>query len=714
MSTVMAESTLHISSSEDVTAAEVRRRLRGARILLVGLDPWGVAAAVDLAAAGVGALHILDDAQVSEDDLAAEVFPENTRGLERAAALCATLRRIAPECAATWKRLSVAAHRPLLHDDGRWDLVIACVAADELLVLQSVARYAHAARAPSLSAHMDGLDAVIGPAVIPGETACWECHRLRRLAHTEEGRVEHALQTTLLSERPQPRRRTCLASMPALVGHAAALAAINLLVRGSASRFAGAVVVQNLVELESSLHSVLRMPWCEICGGAHAARANDRSAGDAAPRLDAARTPEELRRMLVGVVDARVGIVRQVEMDLLNPVNAPDLPITATAVLGQYTDGHYRSSHCGVPKLGSGKGSTLVEAMIGAVGEAVERYSAGRFRARDLLRTAVGAMTGGFIAPERLCLYSDDQYARPGFPYARLDPRTPIDWTLGHWLGTSSVVAVPALPVYYNYPAPPESHFCQVTSNGLAAGAELEDASLRAALELVERDAFMISWLARRPGRRLRLNRPLDPVSQEILRQLAERGVRVELYLLDVGLAVPVVMSVGHGDGVRWPGATVALAAHLSPRNAIRKSILEQAHVGPYLHRLMISGSVAIPERPEDVHTLDEHAHYYFPPSRASAFAFLGAGGTIAASDLEEPEDLSLAGLVRRIEAAGLRVAVVDVTSPDLAPTPFRVVRAVGPDFQQIHFGHLLARLGNPRLAAMASQGINPDPHPMA
>jgi ribosomal protein S12 methylthiotransferase accessory factor len=54
------------------------------------------------------------------------------------------------------------------------------------------------------------------------------------------------------------------------------------------------------------------------------------------------------------------------------------------------------------------------------------------------------------------------------------------------------------------------------------------------------------------------------------------------------------------------------------------------------------------------------------------------------------------------------------VTSPDLAVTPLRVARALGPGFQQIHFGHLLGRLGNPRLWAMAPRGINPDPHPMA
>jgi ribosomal protein S12 methylthiotransferase accessory factor len=42
------------------------------------------------------------------------------------------------------------------------------------------------------------------------------------------------------------------------------------------------------------------------------------------------------------------------------------------------------------------------------------------------------------------------------------------------------------------------------------------------------------------------------------------------------------------------------------------------------------------------------------------------------------------------------------------------VARALGAGFQQIHFGHRLARLGNPRLLAMTTRGINPDPHPMA
>jgi ribosomal protein S12 methylthiotransferase accessory factor len=273
---------------------------------------------------------------------------------------------------------------------------------------------------------------------------------------------------------------------------------------------------------------------------------------------------------------------------------------------------------------------------------------------------------------------------------------------------------VPALPALFDHPAAPGEAFCQVTSNGLAAGATRADASMRAALELIERDAFMISWLARLPGRTIVLDDSVDPGAREVARELAERGARLELHLLDVGLGVPTVVSIGFGDGERWPGATVAMAAHPSPARAIRKAVLEQGHVGPYLRRLMIERAKPVPESPEDVRTLDDHARYYFPPSRAAAFAFLGRGGEIRAASLEEPERPSLDLLVERIRRAGLRVAVVDLTSPDLRATPFRVVRALGPDFQQIHFGHALGRLGNPRLLAMAPSGLNPDPHPMA
>jgi len=695
------------------TSQETMERLQRARVLVVGLEPWGAVAAADLAAAGVGAVHLLDDRPVNDDDLAAvRLLGPADLGAERAPAVARALRRAArggERCAITSGTLVATAGAPLVLADTRWDLLLACVPGDDLFVLQAVARFAHAASLVSLSGHLEGLDAIVGPAVVPGRTACWNCARFRRLAAGKRGRRDEPLHGALLAARAPRRERTYLGPMPGALGHALALAAIEVLASPESAGVTGRILIENLVTLESTYHGVLRLPECEICGGAGASTS---PGGPPAVRLDAARDPAELRRLLSGVVDARTGIVTAIVLGSQDSPHGVEAPIMATAVLGAY-GGCALHGHGGDPEDGSGKGLTHVQAMIGAVGEAVERYAASRVDPRAIVRAPAAALPGDVLDPARLCLYAERQYAEPGFRYARLAPDATIDWTQGTWIDTGEPVYLPALPTYYDYPAPHDEYFCQVTSNGLAAGPTLADASLRAVLELVERDAFTLTWLSRLPARRILLDDSIGAAVRDVARQLADGAVELRLYLLDAGLHVPVVMCVVFGEGRRWPGATVALAAHLSPRAAIEKAILEQGQGGPYYRRLLEEGKSVIPASADEVRTLEDHALYYFPPPRSAAFAFLDVGVAVPAAALEEPASLSLGTLASRLRAAGMRVAVADLTSPDLAATPFRVARALGPDFQQIHFGHRLARLGNPRLAALAPRGTNPDPHPL-
>lgn len=658
---------------------------------MVGAAPWGAVAARDLAAAGLGALHL-----VADDEPAAEE-------------LARTLLADAPGCALTRETLTASPGDPLAVSECRFDLVMACLPPDDLVTFGAVARLSHAARAISVSAAIDGLDAVLGPAVVPGETACWDCARRRRLAHADKPRLSHALHDALLEARPPRRQHGYLSPASAALGYELAAAAMELLVSPATSPLVGRMMVRSLVDLDASSHLVLPMPTCDVCGGAAAIR-QEPGAGD----LGEARDAEELRRMLEGVVDARTGIVSRLFVSSQDSPYGADKPVMAHAVLGAYSPCALHD-HEQEPEDGSGKGLTIVEALIGAVGEAVERYAAGQFEGAKLVRASVSEMAGEIISPRQLGLYSDAQYAEPGFPFAPIGGDTPIEWARGVWLDTGEPVSVPALTTYYNYHARREAYFSQVTSNGLAAGRSVEDAALRAALELVERDAYTLTWLARLPAPRVRIDEGVSAGAREVARRLvgeAGEGGRLTVYSLDVGLRIPVMMCVVYGDGVRWPGASIAIASHLRPRVAIEKAILEQAQAGYYYRRLLEEGR-AVPPRPEDVHTLVDHALYYFPRSRARAFGFLDHGGEIRASELPEPKHCSLGELTRRVAAAGLRIAIVDVTSSDLAPTPFRVVRAQGPGFQQIHFGHRLPRLGNPRLQALAPNGTNPDPHPL-
>lgn len=701
---------------------EAARRLGEARVLIVGLEPWGAVAATELAAAGVGALHLLDDGQVASDDLeSVRAWGSEHLGRPRSQALMEGLSETAPWCRVTRSMLTVAEDRRLILDDTNWDLVIGATAADDLLLLRSLARFAHEAKVVSLLGHLEGINAFVGPVVVPGKTACWNCSRLRQLANAEHPQAAHALQASLLVERPQPRRRTYLTPMAAVLGHFLALEALKLISHYTPSTLIGRLLVQNLVTLETTLHTVVRMPWCEVCGGASDGgtlpggpvggenEESERKGGQG--RLDAVREPGELRKLLAGWVDERTGVIRHLIMGSPEATE-PELPLMSSAVLASYTEGKYQPEQ---PEIGSGKGLSSIEAMVGAAGEAIERYSASRYRKDDMFRASLNDLQADALDPRRLCLYDETQYDEPGFPFARFDPDLPIEWTTGHWLDSGKKVWVPALPTYFNFRVRPQELFCQVSSNGLAAGADLEDASLRAIFELVERDAFVITWLSQRTGRKVVLDDSLDVRVHEVVRQLEERGASIELYLLDAGIFIPTVACLGFGDGQRWPGVTVALGAHLNLHTAVRKAILEQGHVGPYIRRLMLSGEHSIPARPEEVRTLTDHALYYAPAERAQVLNFLRSSeDPTFLAEMEEAQDVSLRSCVERLTAANIRVAIADVTSPDIAASPFRVVRALGTDIQQIHFGFKLRRLANPRLKAMINHGLNPHPHPLA
>lgn len=44
--------------------------------------------------------------------------------------------------------------------------------------------------------------------------------------------------------------------------------ALKLIGNFASGRLPGRVLVQHLVTNQSSYHKIIRMPWCEVCGGA--------------------------------------------------------------------------------------------------------------------------------------------------------------------------------------------------------------------------------------------------------------------------------------------------------------------------------------------------------------------------------------------------------------------------------------------------------------
>ncbi|WP_437685908.1 TOMM precursor leader peptide-binding protein [Sorangium sp. So ce176] len=235
-------------------AAGAQQRLAGARVLVAGLEPWGASAALALAAAGVAALHLVDDGVVGPGDAA--VLRERgaaALGAPRRAAVAALIRERAPRCRVDESSAAALEAGDLRSPEGRPRLIVSAVRADDEPLLERVARFAHRARIVSLWSHLAGAAAVVGPLVFPGETACRICAEAGALNPASAARPGGA---------PAPHA----GAMGQLLGQLAAMEALKAITAYTASRLAGRLLVQDLCTFETSHHTLVRLPWCTVCG----------------------------------------------------------------------------------------------------------------------------------------------------------------------------------------------------------------------------------------------------------------------------------------------------------------------------------------------------------------------------------------------------------------------------------------------------------------
>jgi ribosomal protein S12 methylthiotransferase accessory factor len=437
--------------------------------------------------------------------------------------------------------------------------------------------------------------------------------------------------------------------------------------------------------------------------------------------------PTTLERLMC-LVSRRTGVVKNL-VPVPKAAIDPTPPYIYQAVLADSSYGR----ETGPVLAGVGKGEGSGEAKVRALAEAVERYCATQPDPRRSLRACLAGLGGSAVDPTDCVLYSDRQYALPGFHYARFSQQTTMTWTYGTVLPGNEIVAVPAILVYLNRTwEQQEEYICSPTSNGLAAGVDVGMAILHGLLEVVERDAFMISWLTRRRCSRVDYSRQRGLLAT-IRNHYSRFGIELVVIDLTTDLPIHVMMAIAIDHGEVGPAAVVGLGANLNPAVAVEKAFNEvcQGRSGeapryrqkPPQERL---------RRFEDVRDMMDHSALFSMPQMLCELEFLVASESGNEVRLEELPNYSTGCIegdarlcVDALADVGSRVIYVDITTPDIASIGLRVVRTIVTGLQPIHFGHGQERLGGTRVfelpmklgyarGPLTEGDINPCPHPLA
>jgi ribosomal protein S12 methylthiotransferase accessory factor len=364
-----------------------------------------------------------------------------------------------------------------------------------------------------------------------------------------------------------------------------------------------------------------------------------------------------------------------------------------------------------------------------AIGEALERYAGSYVPDERLVVASADELGPRAVEPERFALFSDFQHATPGFPFHPFRADTVVSWVDGFTIPGGEPAYLPAQLVYmpWRRQSLGETRIGHATSSGLACAPTLEEAVLTGLLELVERDAFMLTW-------HNRLSLPLlewsDDAELERLdrRYFATTGLRYAAVDLSVFLRVPTVLGVVHGARGSLGALGVGAASAPTVATAWRKALAEAFSVQRWVRDQAfeqperLGGSVA------EIGSFDEHTLFYADEERAERAAFLDASrerrATAEIAPLEGDDVLELIEAVaRRLAARGMVGYAVDVTSPDVRRGGLHVVRVVVPELCPLDVVEGARFLGGRRMYEAAFEAglvprplepadLNPDPHP--
>ncbi|TCC42906.1 TOMM precursor leader peptide-binding protein [Kribbella capetownensis] len=558
---------------------------------------------------------------------------------------------------------------------------------------------------PTLHVELQAAGATVGPLVLPDGGPCYLCWRMRALSCVDDFSSAMALEEALDARRfVDAAARPVLPALLPMVTAALMTEVFALTLSIAAPRLAANVLTLDALVGGEELHPVIPHPDCPACAK------NDR------PPVEAETT--DFEDIAGRAVDSLCGVVRRL-VPFPKDIDEPERPYVVQAELanaGFRTDGDPFV-------VCSGKGWTRRQARDSALGEALERHAAMTWRPERTITSTYDGLDRPGLHPRDLVLFADHQYGT--VPFQPWRPETEVEWVPGLSLVSGDEVWIPLLATHLGYRPPPSAGLFPTTSNGFAAGPDFDGATLRALLEVIERDAFMIAWSHRLPGRCVAAADVPDEQTRGIAATHARRGIEIVVHLLPTDTVAAVALAVAWSD--RMPAAVVGLGAGMDPAAAARSAVLEVGQARPLLRarlrqpgvRARMAGLVAMPAK---VGSLGDHSLLY-ADSAVGGMRFLREAPRQPWPDIASPGPADSAVLIKSLAEVAGDVLAVDVTTPDVAELGVRVVRGLVPGFVPIWFGVNQARLGGRRLLEMPSRiGLRParldhlnlDPHPMA
>lgn len=536
-----------------------------------------------------------------------------------------------------------------------------------------------ASRRPWLLAKPDGPDLWMGPIFRPGSGPCWGCLTKRLVSNR---RAEFLMRELLGTD------RLAAASLPASVAVGAQIIALEAVKWLAGLRYEGQqdIHILDTVTLRDQHHRVARRPQCRSCGDPGLMATRTRRpittlvadiADDEGNEQRAAGLNDMLNRY-GHLVDPVTGIIGELRRD---PKSVEFLPVYLSGRNRAMTEGSMTELRAGLRHSSGGKGTTELEAKVGALCESVERYcctlDGDELRIKDSYR----GLGDQAVHPDACQLFDERQFADRArwnascVPFHSVpepfDEHAVTDWTPVWSLLTGRERLLPTALLYFKPDARSASPSVRADSNGNAAGSSPRDAITHGFFELAERDAVALWWYNRTRHAEVCLDSFGDPWASRLPELYGRLGR--ELWVLDVtsDLGIPAMAAVSRRTDKPAEDIVLGFGAHIDPHVALRSALAELGQSLSAVVEARADGS--------GYHDTEPHLMSWWSRATVANQPYLlpdpGQAPRTAVSYGDTPvKKLYMSSICAAASNADLDILILDQTRPDINMPVVKVV----------------------------------------
>jgi ribosomal protein S12 methylthiotransferase accessory factor len=615
----------------------------------------------------------------------------------------------------------------------KFALIIGAQDYQNISFFEAINRIAMQKKIPWIRVSFDDNIGYLGPFVIPGKTACYNCCELRLVTNSPD--YEYQLWNY---KEFVPSAKLMVSEV--FVDILAAMCAnevIRYLMQNEPPLTTDSLHLLDTRNSSLSKHKVISHPNCNYGCLLHEKErpqfiiqknGTNKWEKNKTHELNSIVTLEDLLERLADLTDERTGIIRKTEkLYENNPLGIRSHHFFAASCskpirIGPNGHSPLGTNHNLIAPFPSGSGYSPAEAEIRTLMESIERYSNMVVDESRLKWSTYREIKSRAISPADLGLYTDLQYQKENFKCSRFSPESVIPWIEGQDLFSGKVVLIPADFVFY--PALREKPLVIETSNGAAAHTNIVDAILNGLFEVIERDAFLIMWLNRLAMPILDAKYPIG--FQESINLINKFGMEIRLVDLTNDTNIPTVMAVCYNRNPnKYPALVVGTGSHIDPERAIQKALFEMEFLLIEFLESPVKNKITSPDQ---ISSIFEHPHFYLNPRMRKYWEFMiqSKKKSILPKLKKEYKDnyLLLKEIVGRLNKMKHRVVYVDVTSSDIERAGLVTAKVFVTGMQPMYIRNefrlcldrlakVPLRLGYTRSTSIDISKLNSAPHPL-